>query len=314
MSATTEPATSAGSGEGQRSLFYRLVPDLLAEHENAVLVLAEIGASYLNAERLAPVADRVVNVGIREQLMIGVAGGLALSGMRPVAHTFPPFLIERPFEQVKLDLGHQGVGAVLVSSGGSYPWPQGGQSHFGHRDVALLDTLSGWTVHTPGHPAEAETLLRAAVAGEDLVYLRLDERSNTQPREVSAGTMTVLRRGQTGTVIAVGPMADRVLAATAHLDVTVLYAATVRPFDVATLRATLDTPAVVLIEPYLQATSSHLISEALHEVPHRLLALGVSRTEHRHYGAVAQHDALHGLDAPGLREAITAFLHPDTPR
>lgn len=312
MSAITESAATAG--ESQRSLFYRLVPELLAEHENAALVLAEIGAGYLEPERIAPVAQRVVNVGIREQLMIGVAGGLALSGMRPIVHTFPPFLVERPFEQVKLDLGHQGVGAVLVSSGGSYSWPQGGQSHFGHRDVALIDTLPGWTVHTPGHPAEAETLLRQAVAGEDLVYLRLDDRSNTQPREVAAGTMTMLRRGRGATVIAVGPMADPVLAATAHLDVTVLYAATVRPFDAATLRATLDAPAVVLVEPYLQGTSSHLISEALHDVPHRLLALGVSRTEHRHYGTVAEHDALHGLDTAGLRESITTFLDLDAPR
>jgi len=84
-----------------------------------------------------------------------VTGGLALTGVRPIAHTFGAFLIERPFEQVKLDLGHQDVGAILVSAGGSYGWPGGGETHFGHRDVALLDTLAGWTVHVPGHPDEA---------------------------------------------------------------------------------------------------------------------------------------------------------------
>jgi len=160
---TAIPAT-----EDQRERFYRLIPQLLREDPDLALVLAEIGAGYLDPVATAPVADRVVNVGIREQLMVGVGGGLALTGMRPIVHTFAPFLIERPFEQVKLDLGHQGVGAVLVSAGGSYGWPAGGQTHFWHRDVALLDTLDGWTVQVPGHPVEVDTLLRQAVAGQGL--------------------------------------------------------------------------------------------------------------------------------------------------
>jgi transketolase len=294
--------------EGQRERFYRIVPQLLAEDRSLALVLAEVGAGYLDPATVGPVAERIVNVGIREQLMIGVAGGLALTGLRPIVHTFAPFLLERPFEQVKLDLDHQDVGAVLVSAGGSYGWPQGGQTHFGQRDVALLDTLSGWTVHVPGHPDEAESLLRESAKGTGRHYLRLDNVSNSKPLARADGRFGVLRRGSAGTVLAVGPMADRTLAATEGLNVTVLYAATIRPFDSDTLRSTLYAPDVVLVEPYLAGTSAGAVSEALAHVRHRVLGLGVERQEHRHYGTVEQHDALHGLDETGLRRAITGFL------
>jgi transketolase len=269
-------------------------------------VFGEVGVGYLDEAAVAPVADRVVNVGIREQLVIGVAGGLALTGLRPIAHTFGPFLVERPFEQVKLDLGHQGVGAVLVSAGGSYDWPQGGETHFGYRDVAVLDTLDGWTVHVPGHPDEAEALLRAAVRDDGRVYLRLGADANAEAHPT--GPMAVLRRGRRGTVVAVGPMADRTLAAVADLDVTVLYAATVRPFDAATLRATLDVPDVVLVEPYLRDTSTAAVARALADRPHRVLGLGVGPAELRIYGSRADHDARHGLDERGVRSRIAEFL------
>ena len=269
-------------------------------------MFGEVGVGYLDEAAVAPVADRVINVGIREQLVIGVTGGLALTGLRPIAHTFGPFLVERPFEQVKLDLGHQGVGAVLVSAGGSYDWPQGGETHFGYRDVAVLDTLDGWTVHVPGHPDEAEALLRAAVRDDGRVYLRLGADANAEAHPT--GPMAVLRRGRRGTVVAVGPMADRTLAATADLDVTVLYATTVRPFDAATLRATLDVPDVVLVEPYLRDTSTAAVARALADRPHRVLGLGVGPTELRIYGSRADHDARHGLDERGIRSRIAEFL------
>ncbi|WP_255032295.1 MULTISPECIES: hypothetical protein [unclassified Rhodococcus (in: high G+C Gram-positive bacteria)] len=75
----------------QREFFYRLVPELLAQDQRIVLVLAEIGAAYLEPNLTPDIRSRVVNVGIREQAMIGVAGGMSLAGMRPIVHTFHRF-------------------------------------------------------------------------------------------------------------------------------------------------------------------------------------------------------------------------------
>ena len=218
--------------------------------------------------------------------------------------------MERPFEQVKLDLGHQGIGAVLVAAGGSYDWPAGGETHFGHRDVALLDTLDGWTVHVPGHADEAEALLRQAIAGNGGCTCGWTGRPTARPREVGDGQLQVLRRrpARRATVIAVGPMADRTLAATEGLDVTVLYAATVRPFDAGLARqprrarggagrAVPGAARLLVRSAGCSPTSGTGCS-----------ALGVSRRELRRYGTVADHDQLHGLDVAGLRHSIAGFL------
>ncbi|MCC3652986.1 transketolase [Streptomyces sp. S07_1.15] len=293
-----------------RDRFAPVVSRLLDEDPRVAVVLAEIGVDgFAAARRRHP--DRVINVGIREQLLIGAGAGLALTGMRPVLHTFASFLVERPFEQVKLDLGHQGLGAVLVSAAASFDWPAGGYTHMAPGDISLLDTLDGWTVHVPGHPDEAETLLRHAVAaGDDKVYVRLSVQSNTDALPVDGARFLTLREGRSGVVVAVGPMLDAVLAATEGLDLTVLYATTVRPFDGPALRRATKAGGsdVVLVEPYLAGTSTAAASEALADIPHRVLGLGVARRELRRYGTLPEHLAAHGLDPHSLRERITAFL------
>lgn len=291
-----------------RDRFVSATVDLLAEDSRNALVLADISADrFASAAEVYP--HRVINVGIREQLAIGTAAGLSLAGFRPIVHTYASFLVERPFEQVKLDFGHQGVGAVLVSVGASYDWAAGGRTHHAPGDVALLDTLPGWTVHVPGHPAEVEPLLRRAMASIEPTYIRLSDRSNAIARSLSTPRFEVVDVGSRGTVVAVGPMLDPVLAAVEGLDMTVLYAATVRPFDAETLVKMQRTPAVVLVEPYLSGTSAPYVSAALAHVPHRLLGLGVPRgIELRRYGQPEQHDRAYGLDADGIRQAVSTFI------
>ena len=289
-----------------REAFVRTASQLLDSDSRVAVVLADISTDrFASAARRHP--DRVINVGIREPLLVSVAGGLALSGMRPIAHTYATFLIERPFEQVKLDLVHQGVGAVLVSVGASYDSADSGRTHHAPEDVALLDTLPDWTIHVPGHPDEVDALLRAAVAAEGAVYLRLEETSNDSAYPASEH-LVVVRRGTGPTIVAVGPMLSRVLDATRDLDVSVLYASTIRPFDGATLRAIAATPEVILVEPTLAGTSVQFASEALRDQPTRILGVGVERRELRRFGEPWEHARAHGLDAAGIRASIDAFL------
>lgn len=286
----------------QRERFYRLAAAALEEDERVAVVLADIGVDAL------PAHPRVFNVGIREQLMIGVAAGLALEGYRAVAHSYAPFLVERPFEQLKLDLAHQDVGAVLVSVGASYDGARSGRTHQAPEDVALVSTLPGWTIDVPGHPLEVEPALTDALDEHGPFYLRLTDEENDAPHD--GRTVEIVRRGSDGApfVLAVGPTLSQALAATADLDATVAYLSRVRPFPAGALRAALRGTDVVLVEPYLAGTSAAEVAAALSDRPHRLLALGVERRELRRYGTPPQHRAAHGLDAAGIRRSLQDAL------
>ena len=293
-----------------RTAFAAEATALLDEDPLAAVVLAEI-STELFAKAAARHPERVLNVGIREQLMVSVGGGLALAGLRPIVHTYAPFLVERAFEQVKLDLGHQEARAVLVSVGASYDAARGGRTHQAPEDVALLDTLPGLAVQVPGHPGEVPGLLREAVGVLDSgsTYLRLSSESNRSALPLWPG-LQVVRAGRQAVVVAVGPMLSPVLDAVSDLDVTVAYTTTVRPFDAEGLRALVPSSgsSVVLVEPYLAGTSSFAVSSALAGRAHRLLSLGVDRTELRRYGTPSYHAALYGLDATGIRRSVTDFL------
>jgi transketolase len=296
-----------------RETFAATVIEAMDRDPRVAVVLAAISAGMFRSTAIRH-PGRVIDVGIREQAMIGVAGGLALTGMRPIVHSYAPFLVERPFEQVKLDFAHQDVGAVLVSIGGSYDASEEGRTHQAPGDVALLDTLPGWTVHVPGHPDEVRGALEAAIPGEDRVYVRLSGTSNRAPLPVG-GRLSVVRAGtprSAGVVVAVGPMLDRVLEATADLDVTVAYTSTVRPFDRTGLSALVGAAGnadVLVVEPYLAGTSAHEVAAALADRRHRQLGLGVSRDrELRAYGTPEQHARAHGVDAEGVAKAARDFF------
>jgi len=284
-----------------RDRFYRLAAQALEDDPSVAMVFAEIGVAEM------PRHPRLFNVGIREQLMIGVAAGLALEGMRPVVHSYTPFLVERPYEQLKLDLGHQDLGAVLVSTGASYDASSSGRTHQAPEDVAAMAALPGWTIEVPGHADELERAFRRALVHDDRVYIRLSAEANAAA--VEGDGLVVLRRGTDGApvVVAVGPALEETLAATADLDATVAYLSTVRPFDRAGLRGALRGTDVVLVEPYLAGTSAAEVARALVDRPHRLLALGVEIPELRRYGTPAEHRAAQGLDAAGIRASLAAF-------
>ncbi|MGZ8176528.1 transketolase [Williamsia sp. SKLECPSW1] len=297
-----------------RTRFAETALSLVDEDPETAILYAEIAGQWFARDAdLRP--DRVVNVGIREQLLVDAAAGMSLAGMFPIVHTFAPFLVERAYEQVKLGFGHQDVDGLLVSTGGSVDMASMGRTHRTDADIALMAAVPGFSVHVPGTADEVEQLLRTAHRRRGRHYIRVTAQQNSRSFDVGTPALHVARRGSGALVmVVVGPLLDAALAAaeslavSSDLDPTVVYTATVRPFDAAGLRGVVGpVPDVVLLEPYLRGTSSQEVGAALVDRPHRLLALGFDREENRRYGTPDEHIASAGLDAGGIHRAITEF-------
>jgi transketolase len=169
---------------------------------------------------------------------------------------------------------------MLLAAAESLPGPTpGGTVLIGYGAVEELTRFAatpGWTVRVPGHPAEVRRAVLAAVRGGERAYVHVTAESNAEPRG-AAESFELVREGLDGVVLAVGATLDPVLRATAGLDLAVLYATTVRPFDEVGLRTAAlaaDRADLVLVEPGLPGTSAGQVARTLVHVPHRLLALG----------------------------------------
>jgi transketolase len=291
-----------------RSAFGAAVSDLVEADERVAVVLAEISTQYF-ADAMRAHPDRVVNIGIMEQAMVGVAAGFALEGFLPVAHSLSPFMAERPYEQLKLDFGYQGLGGTFVGVGGSYDYAAEGGTHHAPADVGLMLGIPRMEVLVPGHGDEMDALLRATYADGEPTYIRASVSSNAEGRDVVPGRIEVLRRGGRATVLAFGPMLDRTLEACADLDVTLAYATSLRPFDADGLAAIAgDHPVVVTVEPFYEGSAAPVVTEALRLVPARFVSIGVPRAFIHDYGSPSDLDADLALDAIGVRARIAASI------
>jgi transketolase len=123
-----------------RNQFARTLEDVGASDEKLVVLLGDISVFLLRGfqERFP---ERFYNLGICEQTIISMAAGLSAIGFYPVVHTITPFAVERCYEQIKIDLCYQKLGANIVSVGSAFDYAALGCSHHCYEDFALLRPL-----------------------------------------------------------------------------------------------------------------------------------------------------------------------------
>lgn len=245
-----------------RKQFVKSTLDILDTDPSSVLLLGDIGVfGFREAFQKHP--DRVYNIGILEQATVSMAAGMALAGMNPIVHTIAPFLVERAYEQLKIDFGYQKLKGTFVSVGGSYDYSGLGCTHHCPGDVNLIENIDGFGIFVPGHPEELDAIFKQTSTWGGPRYIRLSETSNKTPQTINVFKPTLVKPNRTDypngpIVLAVGPCLDMVLEATEGLPATVFYTTCVRPFPCHELQ--LSNPNVIVVEPYYSSQLAHRIA------------------------------------------------------
>ena len=109
-------------------------------------------------------------------------------------------------------------------------------------------------------------------------------------------------------MLAVGPMLTRTLEASEGLDVTILYATSIRPFDQETMRRAVQAESLIIVEPYYEGTTALAMAGALQDRAVRLISVGVPRRFIHSYGTPGENDAALGLDRAGIERTLRELL------
>jgi len=184
--------------------------------------------------------DRLVNVGIAEQVMVGTAAGLALAGKVAVTCNAAPFLISRSNEQVKVDVCYNNTNVKLfgLNSGASYgPLAS---THHSIDDISVMRGFGNIQIFAPGCPVECKQIIDYAIQHEGPVYIRMDGKAlpvlHDAEFQFTVGEPSLLREGQQVVICALGSVVHEAVAAADKLkedgmDVAVVNVSSIRPLN-----------------------------------------------------------------------------------
>jgi transketolase len=224
------------------------------------VVVADISPAGSIAKFRTEFPRRFVNTGVSEQIMIGMAAGMAQRGLRPFAYTIATFALYRPFEMVRDDLCYQNLPVTVVGIGGGVTYSTLGATHHAQEDVAIAAAIPNLTVIAPCDPAETEAATRwCATQERGPVYLRLGKAGEPDftkhaPEAWRFGKIRRLRPGGDVALLSYGPIMKRTMAVADRFETNGKRAAvfsvhTLKPLDRETLIGILrDYSDVVVIE------------------------------------------------------------------
>lgn len=232
--------------------------EALAEADPRIVAVVNdsVGSSKLNSfQKRFP--DRLVNVGIAEQVMVGVGAGLANGGRIPFVSAASCFITGRALEQVKADIAYAGFNVKLVGQSSGIAYGELGATHHSIEDFAWLRPLANLTVIVPADAWETAEAVKWAAAHQGPVYLRLSRMPvpdlEVADRVFRTGKAEVVRQGGDVTIIANGTIVHIAVAAADLLAgegiaARVLNMATLNPLDEEALDAAAATGAIVTAE------------------------------------------------------------------
>lgn len=298
-----------------RDTFIERLSRMADQDHRIMLITGDLGFHVLDAYRQR-FPNQFINAGVAEQNMTGLATGLALEGHIVYTYSIANFVFMRCLEQIRNDASYHDCNVNVVAVGGGFSYGALGISHHATEDLAIMRSIPGVTVVSPGDDWEASEATTAVARAPGVSYLRLDKSPEETSQRADApfqlGSARCLREGSDVTLAATGGILSEALAAADELDgqgiqARVLSVHTLKPLDCAAfVRAAEQTAGIVTIEEHtVDGGLGGAVAEALLEmgvVPGFFHRIGLRQGFSSIVGSQAYLRARYGMD----RHAIVA--------
>lgn len=221
-----------------RGVFGQALIDISKENEDLKVVVADVSSSA----RLTDIeADKIINVGIAEQNMIGIAAGLASEGKLVYATSFAPFASMRCYEMIRTQLGYMNLNVKVVGLMSGLAGGVVGNTHYGLEDIAIMRAIPNMTVLSPADGLETYKAVQASAYFDGPCYIRLTGINGFTPiykedYDFKIGKAIKLKEGCDIAIIATGTMVGEAIRASRALNKynissTVIDMHTIKPID-----------------------------------------------------------------------------------
>ena len=303
-----------------RNVFAAEITKLAQEDARVVLMSGDIGNKLFDKFKQID-ERRFFNCGVAEANMMGVAAGMALSGLRPVIYTITPFTTTRCFEQIRVDACYHHAPVIIVGTGSGLSYAELGPTHHSLEDLAILRTLPGMSVLAPCDPIELRLSLRAALSQDGPVYIRIGKKGEPaiHPRDpdFQIGKAIVVRAGSEVALLSTGTMMPEVLMAADLLEASgisaeVVSVHSIKPLDAGYLASAAQRfKLIATIEEHgLIGGLGSAVSEwrAASDATFRQLSFGTPDEFMHEVGSQAYARAKYGLFAQNIAARVAAAL------
>ena len=302
-----------------RDSYGNALAELGAEHKDLVVLDADLAAATKTGVFKKAFPERHIDCGIAECNMMGVAAGLATTGLVPFASSFAMFAAGRAFEQVRNSIGYPHLNVKIGATHAGISVGEDGATHQCNEDIALMRTIPGMVVINPSDDVEARAAVRAAYEHQGPVYLRFGRLAvpviNDRPDyKFELGKGVVLREGKDITIIATGLPVSNCLEAAEKLaadgiDAKVINIHTIKPLDEElVVAAAKETGKVVTVEEHsvIGGLGSAVCDVLAEKAPTKVMKIGINDT-FGESGPAVELLKKYGLDTESIYEKIKEF-------